>query len=269
MIKWITTYPVEATNAHWQKKKSVLDKIAKASRVTGLGASLTAAEEAYNEVDFDLLDVGTAGGKGGNPKTLATPDQIDGAKLKAETHLRTHVRPAREKMRLAAAEAETIHANKDKLFNATTVAAAASVAKALREREKLLMNIVLTDFDRRKMEKAKTARLVLERFAIDLQSALENADVFIQKVEKTPTPAVFNKEIDKASRKLTQMIGNVDKIKSQGANMQKEQPNAIFEVLEPWANYGLKVDKEASKEIVIQELAKYKKAVADIRVWWA
>jgi hypothetical protein len=269
MITFNTDYPAEAKDAYWQKKKSVLDKIAKASRVTGLGVALNAAEEKYNLINFDLLGEGSAKGKGGNPEQFNTPDEFDDAKRKAEQHLLRVVRPAREAMRLAATEADAIVKNEKKLFNATTVAAATAVAKALRARETLLKDIALNDFDTAKQKKALIAQRTLESMRNNLESALEFGDAFINRVKETPTPAVFNTDIEKASRRLYQQIGNVTKIKSQGANLQKDQPDKIVEKLKPWANDGERLPPNADRAAVLKALGKYEKYVLAIRAWWA
>ena len=268
MIEFAVAYPAEATNAYWQRKKSVMDKLAKTTKVTGLGAALTKAETEYKKINFDLLDVGSAPGKEDNPDHLNTPQEIDAAKHKAEQQILTKVRPARQAMRLAAQQAETIAENKDKTFTKTTASAAAAVAKALREREKLLMNIKLTDFDEHKRQKAETARQVLQIFGKGVASAVEYGENFVRTVRETPTPAVFNEDIGKASRKLTQMIGNVNKLKSQGAQLDKEQPQHLYDQLEPWADKGVRLPSTASRETVLEAVTKYENLLNGVRHWW-
>ena len=57
---YVPGYPAIATNAAWQKKKSLVDKAKKATK-TGLGAYLTAAETAYGKIRFDWLDAEKVG----------------------------------------------------------------------------------------------------------------------------------------------------------------------------------------------------------------
>lgn len=264
-----STFPKDATHAAWQKAKSSLDKLKAATRVSGLGAKLKAAQEAHKRINFALLDVGMAPSKDGNPDHFNAPHEFDAAKLKAQQHILQFVRPARQAIRLAAAEAEKIGANDGKLFTATTAKAAAKIGKSLQAYEKRLREIKLTDFDERKREKMETAQQVLQIYAQSLNSALSNGDEFINKVRQTPTAAVFNLSIQGASRRLYQVIGNVNKIKSQGAQIAKDQPDELMLELKPWANDGVKLPEEAGREQVTEAINKYERIVSDIRRWWA
>ena len=53
-ITFPTAWPAALTDAAWQKKKSFMDK-AKSKTKTGLGASLTTAQKAWNLIKFDNL----------------------------------------------------------------------------------------------------------------------------------------------------------------------------------------------------------------------
>lgn len=264
-----STFPKDATHAAWQKAKSSLDKLKAATRVSGLGAKLKAAQEAHKRINFALLDVGSAPSKDGNPDHFNAPHEFDAAKLKAEQHILQFVRPARQAIRVAAMEAEKIGKNEGKLFTATTAKAAAKIAKSLLAYEKRLREIKLTDFDTRKLEKMETARQVLQIYAVSLNSALSKGDTFINKVRQTPTATVFNDGIQRAARDLYQVIGNVNKIKSQGAQLAKEQPDELVVELKPWANDGLRLPGEAGREQVTEAINKYARIVNDIRIWWA
>jgi hypothetical protein len=269
MIAFDSTYPKDATNAAWQKQKSVIDKAKKATKVTGLGELLTKAETEYKKIDFALLDVGSAPGKHPNPDFFNAPEHFDNAKHVAEEHLLRVVRPARQAMRTAAVEAEKIRENSDKLYTATTAAAAGKVEKALKDREVLLRDITLNDFEEKKQEKMRRGQELAQNFGVMLNEALHEGDLFIHQVKQTPTAVVFNTGIEKASRKLTTQIGNVNKYKSQGAPINKEQPTALHEELKPWANDGQRLSGQATREEVLEALTRYERIVHDIRVWWA
>jgi hypothetical protein len=264
-----TAYPAAATNAYWQKKKGLLDKAKKATKVTGLGELLKKAETEYNKIEFEYLEVGMAKGYKENPMRFNAPHEFDTAKQRAAQHILRVVRPARQAMRLAAAQAEEIAANKAKLYGKSTVAAATAVAKALHTREKQLANLHLRDFDEGKREKMEVARQVLELFDTNLNSALGKADVFIQKMRLKPQVATFNTKIQGITRGLTQNIGNVNKIKSQGAQLNKDQPDDLYQELVPWAAQGRKLDDNATSEEVLQVINQLERIVGDIRNWWA
>lgn len=70
-ITFITKYPKSLTNSAWQKNKTFKEKRNQAMK-TGLGATLTAAEKAWNAIPFKSLDA-----KHFKPKTY----------LEAETNL--------------------------------------------------------------------------------------------------------------------------------------------------------------------------------------
>lgn len=268
MIDFDVRFPKDATYAAWQKAKSKLDKLKAATRVTGLGALLKAAELKHKDVSFELLDVGNCTGFGGNPDHLNAPHEFDEAKQKAEQEVLNHVRPARQAIRTAALEAGKIAANEDKLFTATTAKAAGKIQVSLNAYEKRLREIKLNDFEERKLAKQETARQVLQIYARSLTNALNKGDEFVNKIRQTPTAASFNEGIQDACRDLYQLTGNVNKIKSQGAQLDKDQPEQILSDLKPWANDGVRLPKQANREAVTEAINQYAGIVNDIRVWW-
>src|SRR5206468_1825178 len=109
-VNFVTIWPVEATNAAWQKKKSFMDK-AKSATKTGLGAELTKAEAAWKKINFDVLDVRSAPGKLGNPAKFKAPGDFDTAKAKANTQITANVHPASQAIVAAAAMATKTKTN--------------------------------------------------------------------------------------------------------------------------------------------------------------
>jgi len=263
-VKFGTAWPVEATNAAWQKKKSFLDKN-KAATKTGLGAELVKAEAAWKKINFDVLDVLTAPGKLGNPAKFKTPVDFDNAKAKATTQMTTNVHPASQAI-LVAAAAATKTKNNAALSNTAKTAAGVIETKLLAQ-GRLLRDLKLDDFDTRKAAKIQEAQLVASKFAASMKSALAKADIFIAAVKKTPTVDVFNKGIQTACRDLTQNLANVKNLADMGAPIGKTTPTALLNAIEDWAQDRDKLPAKATKEQVLLALKKYEDAVTGIKHW--
>ena len=147
-------YPIAATNAAWQKKKSFLDK-AKASTKTGLGAALTAAQQAYARVHFNLLDAEAVvknireehGADMMNDNNVVDV-QINQAKNVAYQQQNTELDAAIDQLTLAETKAKETARNK--ALTTTAQAAATAIAKELRKHITSLTAIRhdnLDDFD--------------------------------------------------------------------------------------------------------------------------
>jgi hypothetical protein len=130
-------YPVAATNAAWQKKKSFLDK-AKSATKTGLGAELTAAQQAYARVKFNLLDpeaVAKQLREDHSGEMLEDNNKIDvlvnQAKNAAYQHQNTVLDAAID--HLSVAESKAKDTAKNKALTAAAQSAATAIAKDLRK----------------------------------------------------------------------------------------------------------------------------------------
>jgi len=140
MITFLSTYPVEATNTAWQKKKSFMDK-SKSATKTGLGATLTTAETEWKKLVplFDKLDARGAvvGGR--------TTENVTTAKKTAEALMAGQVRVTSQALIKAAAAAKATAGNK--ALSKTAAAAALVIESKLLEKARNLRDIKLTDFD--------------------------------------------------------------------------------------------------------------------------
>lgn len=144
-------YPIAATNAAWQKKKTFLDK-AKSATKTGLGAQLTAAQQAYARVKFDLLDAEAVAKNireehGGDlhEDNNKVDVLINQAKNAAYQHQNTVLDAAIDHLTIAETKAKDTA--KNKALTTTAQAAATAVAKELRKHIAALTLIRHDDLD--------------------------------------------------------------------------------------------------------------------------
>ena len=253
-ITFPTAWPAALTDAAWQKKKSFMDK-AKSKTKTGLGASLTAAQKAWNLIKFDNL-VATK-------VPITTGKMADEAKVAAQTHLAT-VAAAASKAALAAAAKAAATKNLAGL-SSTAKAAAASIETGLLAQAAHLRDIKLDDFDT-----AKTN--VIQMLALSKMGAVKNGiikgDQFIKKVKATPTRKTFNDDIQEASRPLTVPLGTI------GTTINgKVDPKPLGKNLEKWAD-GLNqlpkfTNPQEEKQKVLEAIDIYEDALNGIRRWAA
>jgi hypothetical protein len=140
MINFLSTYPPEATDAAWQKKKSFLDK-AKSGTKTGLGADLKAAEAEWKKFAplMDKLDVRSAvvGGR--------TVEKVNTAKAAAEVIMNGQRNTTSQALLKAAAKAKATSTNK--ALSKPAAAAALVIESKLLGLSRNLRDIKLTDFD--------------------------------------------------------------------------------------------------------------------------
>ncbi len=128
-------YPATATNAAWQKKKSLLDK-AKSATKTGLGETLKAAELKWKAIPWDALDASN--------KTAATPEAAERLLSAAKLAL-VKVNAAKLELKAAKAQAKTTKINK--ALSKTAMAAAAQIEIDLNTAINRLGTVKLTDFE--------------------------------------------------------------------------------------------------------------------------
>jgi hypothetical protein len=158
MITFLSTYPVEATNTAWQRKKGFLDK-SKSATKTGLGATRVTAEAEWKKL-VPLLDKLDARGAvvGGR-----TTENVAAAKKAADLLMAGQVRVTSQALLKAAAAAKTTSGNKN--LSKTAAAAAAVIETKLLEKARNLRDIKLTDFDDmiQKLNQQRQGALVLLR----------------------------------------------------------------------------------------------------------
>ena len=253
-VTFSTTWPAALTDADWQKKKSFLDK-AKSKTKTGLGAELTKAQTAWKLVKFDNLDA--------KKVPMTTPEQVDRAKVAAQTHLTTVAAAASKAALAAAAKAAATKGNTS--LSSTAKAAAATIETGLLAQAAHIRDIKLTDFDTAKTDLIQA--LAMTKMAA-IKRNLTKADAFIKEIEKDPTRANFNAGIQEACRPLTVPLGTI------GTSISgKADPKALGKSLEQWADgknmlpaYKTSLEE---KQKVTAALNTYKQAIAQIKNWAA
>lgn len=121
----VPTWPAILTNADWQKKKGVISKIA---GKTGIGEAMTAAENAFKQINWDLFDAVTALPM---PKDR-DPDKIAAAKAACTKEFSAKVEPARTQLKKLRDKATPLAAawKKNKLIPAASTKHVEDVAKA-------------------------------------------------------------------------------------------------------------------------------------------
>jgi hypothetical protein len=161
-----TAYPPTATNAAWQKKKSLLDK----SVTTKVGPALTAAEQKWRAVNFADLKL---------PAKWSTAQAAKDALTKATAAYKT-VAPARAALKSAITVATTQSANKKLSAGART--ALKQIVVALKEADGRLdmMDDIIpalkVDVQITTKEEAKAQQAQQQRLA-DARKTLSNVKV--------------------------------------------------------------------------------------------
>lgn len=247
-----TAWPAALTNAAWQKKKSFLDK-AKSKTKTGLGAELAAAEAAWKQIDFKILDA--------TKLPLPTATEVDKRKQAAMNHLKTAGSAASKAALAAAAKAAATKNNKALSTDARK--AAADIEKGLIAQSRLLRDIKLTDFDD---AKNNIIQLTFQTNLSTLKKGLVNAEKFIKAVESSPTRDTFNKSVQEVTRPLLVALGNI------GAVGNKADPRPLGKSLEPWADGKDLIpasSPQMEKKLVSENIKFYKKTVETIKDWAA
>jgi hypothetical protein len=116
-----TTYPKAATQAAWDKGKSLADKASSKTKHTGLGPALKAAQEAWAKIPLAVLVPA--------PAKLKSVDDVKEAQKKAEAAIDNEVDKAFEAVRKARDLADTV--SKNKLLSKDSAKAAAAAYSAL------------------------------------------------------------------------------------------------------------------------------------------
>lgn len=269
-VLFVTEWPVEATNAYWQKKKSTLDAMKPGTKVTGLGAALTAAEKAWKGIDFPILDLGAVKSRGVIGTAFKVPADFDKAKVEAEEYYRSAVPNVTKLILDAAATAAKV---KDTAaLSKATRSAASEIETKLLQQARALRDIKFDDFDKGKLLVLQKYQRQVEMLWESLDKALDKADKFIKFVEKTPTAAAFNTGSDKggiyqASRGLTVQLETVKSIREAGIPFAKTDPKPLYAGIMNWAEGKETLDPKATTEQVRQALAKFKSVYEKIVEW--
>jgi hypothetical protein len=124
------------------------------------------------------------------------------------------------------------------------------------------------------VERARHVRGETQTYTVMANSLLKNARltagramVFIEDVRANPTPAEFNDRVGKATRDMTQQIGNVKKLTGIEFHFDRGEPTGLFESLAPWADAGRRVDDHADAQAVLAEVALVEHAVNAVATW--
>ena len=121
-------------------------------------------------------------------------------------------------------------------------------------------------------KEAKERELMIDtakKTAPSLAASIKFAAMFAAKVKASPTPAVFNREIQDAARKLNQNIANIPKIfKTTGDSLgvDVKRAEAIGKVLDAWGSGKRKVPDNADEKMVLRELGAYMQMLSACKV---
>ncbi len=258
------TIPVILTQADWNKKKGV---IAKMAGETGIGAAMKVLEAEWKKVDWDEMDPVEAFTKAklkANPTNYAKVFAIAKGQISKVEGVRVKVKALRD-----------LAEKTEKKFKASKLIPSSStqhVANIKTTADHFWIELKSID----KLWEAKE-KVINEKYKKDLTFAATNlknnlksstakADVFADKVRKTPNAATFNSGIQQAARDMTQNIVNVKKIKAAGMALDLDYPDDLADYLVPWAQ-SKTMPAEALPAQVLEELDKFEAAVKGVRAW--
>lgn len=105
---------------------------------------------------------------------------------------------------------------------------------------------------------------------VDLTAALKRGLLFAAKVKASPTHEVWNADIKNAARDITQQIGNVEKIRAKGHQIEgipQKNATALFKAMTPWASDVVRFKADTPPQEILAERAKYLKCVQAVAKW--
>ncbi len=257
----ISAYSPNSTDASWKAAKS--DKT-RDKWHTELGAALREAKTAYDKVKFHQLDVALIMRKTGQKFDVAKDVEV--AKTGAVQHYNLTVKPAIKA--LEKAHTKAVWAGRNVVITGAANTKAKQIATDLSTRLAQLKGIDFADFDNELARVKKNMKFAYDNFATGMVRVLAGADQFVALVRQTPTPKVFNTGIEKAARDLTQMIGQAEKLKKNGLDLGKANPQAIFDALEDWANGRDTLDKKANRQTVLLAISRFELLAGSVDDWW-
>lgn len=257
----VTPYSANSTDASWKAAKT--DKT-RDKWHTELGEALRAAKLAYDKVKFHQLDVALIMAKTNQKFDIALDVEL--AKKGAILHYNNAVKPAIKA--LEKAHTKAVWAGRNPIITGAANTKAKQIAADLSTRLTQLKGIDFDDFDNEIARLKRNMKFTYDNFAANMTTVLRDAAAFSAKVRQTPTPKVFNKGIENAARGLTQMIGQVDKLKKNGHDLGKAYPKATFDALDDWANGRDQLDAKADRMTVLAAISKFELLTADVDDWW-
>jgi hypothetical protein len=257
----VTPYSANSTDASWKAAKS--DKT-RDKWHTELGEALRDAKAAYDKVKFYQLDVALIMAKTNQKFDIVKDVEI--AKIGAMKHYTVAVKPAIKA--LEKAHSKAVWAGRNVVITQGANTKAKQIAADLRTRLAQLKGIDFDDFDAEIARLKRNMKFTHDNFATNMTRVLSDAAQFVAKVRQTPTPKVFNKGIENAARGLTQMIGQSEKLKKNGHDLGKTNPQAIFDQLDDWANSRDKLDDNANRVTVMAAIARFELLADAVDDWW-
>ncbi|MCC7362186.1 MAG: hypothetical protein IT317_22065 [Anaerolineales bacterium] len=193
------TYPAVATNAAWQKKKSLFDK---AKNSTGLGTTLKAAELAWKAIPWADLDAGS--------KTAGTPAGAERLKGAAEEALKKVVTA---KTKLTAAKNQATTTKTTAGLSSAAKTAAGQIETALDNALDALNTVKLTDFDQ-----------LIVKLTADTVTKLKSISVSNGKsVVLTGTAATWDRKTFKVTGVQYKGTNTADSLKGQKVTVSAEK----------------------------------------------
>ncbi len=116
-------------------------------------------------------------------------------------------------------------------------------------------------------EKVGALEFTAKTLMTSVTGAIARAKLFAAKAVASKDAKVFNDGIMKASRDITQNIGNVEKLRAKGWTFPAGDPTNLFKVLTPWAQ-GQRMLKVPSEEPLIKrEAGAFVQAIAGVEKW--
>jgi hypothetical protein len=114
---------------------------------------------------------------------------------------------------------------------------------------------------------AKAEELTARNLLTSITGAVARAKLFAAKVIASKDPQLFNSGIVKASRDITQYIGNVEKLRAKGYHFPHGDPANLFKVMTPWAQDQRKLPPTAPIDLIKREVGAFLQAVAGVEKW--
>ena len=259
----VSPYPPALTDASWKAVKTagMRDKWN-----TELGAALRAAQTAYNLIHFERLDL--ADFEVNHPHLRVIKD-VELAKTGAKQHYLVVVKPAIKALETAKSKATVAKLNP--IISAAARTKAGQMENFLGSLITDLKAINTNDYDARVRLLLQNFQQAKATFTTGMDNGISGARKFINKVRKTPTPAVYNGGILKAARDLTQQLGQVDRMQKSGFDLGKHGATAqeLFNQLDPRANGHANLPLAANAAAVGQALDQFSDILDDVVEWWS
>jgi len=257
----IAPWSPNSTDASWKAAKT---NKARDKWHTELGAALRAAQTAYDKIKFHQLDVALIMRKTGQKFDIVTDVEV--AKKGAILHHNNVVKPAIKA--LTVAHGKAVWAGRNIVITGTANTKAKQIAADLAPRLAQLKGIKFTDFDNEVARLKRNMQFTYDNYARSMVKVLSDARKFSRAVRRKPTPKVFNAAIQDAARGLTQMIGQAEKLKKNGHDLGKDNPQAIFNGLNDWANGRDDLDDAADRQTVLLAVSRFELLTDQVDDWW-